>query len=160
MLGLQNIDRPTVEHFGAEWDRFDQLGLPRHELKRLFEGYFSIFPWEQLPPSAEGFDVGCGSGRWAAFVAARVGRLHCIDASEQALAVARRNLKSLRNCDFAEASFDDLPLTPDSMDFGYCPGVLHHVPCPEAALHGRVSRLEPAAPFLVYIYYSLDNRPG
>jgi len=118
MPALRNIDRPTVEHFGAEWDKFDQRGLPRHELERLFEAYFSVFPWERLPPSAEGFDIGCGSGRWAAFVAARVGRLHCIDASERALAIARRNLKSLANCDFYAASFDDLPLRPDSMDFG------------------------------------------
>jgi len=111
MPALRNIDRPTVEHFGAEWDKFDQRGLPRHELERLFEAYFSVFPWQQLPPSSEGFDVGCGSGRWAAFVAARVGRLHCIDASERALAIARRNLKSLANCDFYAASFDDLNRT-------------------------------------------------
>jgi SAM-dependent methyltransferase len=156
---LQNIDRPTVEHFGAEWDKFDQRDLPQHELERLFEAYFSVFPWEQLPHSAEGFDVGCGSGRWAAFVAARVGRLHCIDASERALAIARRNLKSLENCDFYAATFDDLPLTADSMDFGYCLGVLHHVPYPEAALRACVSRLKPGAPLLLYIYYALDNRP-
>src|SRR5215469_13303365 len=156
---LQNIDRPTVEHFGAEWDKFDQRGLARQELERLFNAYFSVFPWEQLPPSAEGFDVGCGSGRWAAFVAARVGRLHCIDASERALAIARGNLKSLGNCEFYAASFDDLPLPPDTMDFGYCLGVLHHVPYPEAALRACVSRLKPGAPLLVYIYYALDNRP-
>ena len=46
------------------------------ESERVFGDYFAIFPWDQLPPAAEGFDMGCGSGRWARFVAPRVGRLH------------------------------------------------------------------------------------
>ena len=154
-----NLDRRTVEDFGAEWSAFDQSRLSREELERQFEGYFGIFPWSTLPPGAVGFDAGCGSGRWARLVAPRVGTLHCIDASPEAVAVARRNLGAQANCTVQAATIDELPFDDGSMDFGYSLGVLHHLPDPEAGLRRCVAKLKPGAPFLLYLYYALDNRP-
>ena len=125
---MSNLDPAVVEGFGQEWSRFDQSAVHQDELRALFEAYFSVFPWETLPANAIGFDLGCGSGRWAQFVAPRVGRLHCVDASSSALEVARRNLKSYPNCEFHCASVDAIPLPDSSADFGYSLGVLHHVP--------------------------------
>lgn len=155
----RNIDQATVEGFGEEWARFDQQGLSEAELRGWFEKYFSLFPWGSLPLGARGFDVGCGSGRWAKFVAPRVGALHCIDASSQALAVARRTLSASPNCEFHQASVGALPLADASMDFGYSLGVLHHVPDTAAAIAACARALKPGAPFLVYLYYRFDNRP-
>jgi SAM-dependent methyltransferase len=155
----RNLDTETVEGFGDEWTRFDQRGLAGPEREALFERYFWIFPWRLLPANAVGFDLGCGSGRWAALVAPRVHRLHCIDASAAAVGVARRNLASFSNCEFHVASVDHLPLTADSMDFGYSLGVLHHVPNTEAGIQACVNVLKPSAPFLLYLYYAFDNRP-
>jgi len=154
----ENIDRKTVDGFGEEWTRFDQSAVAQVERDRIFEMYFGIFPWSALPAKAEGFDLGCGSGRWAQMVAPRVGRLHCIDPSV-ALDVARRNLAGQHNCVFHQASVDAIPLADASMDFGYSLGVLHHVPDTEAGLHACVRKLKPGAPFLAYIYYAFDNRP-
>jgi len=128
-----NLDRRTVEGFGYEWSRYDQSQLDQREMLEYFDRYFSIFPWETLPEGAVGFDVGCGSGRWARLVAPRVGILNCIDASDEALTVARRNLQGQENCVFHHASVGDLPLRDDSCDFGYSLGVLHHVPDTRAA---------------------------
>ena len=75
---INNLDPKTVEGFGDEWIRFDQSGMSCEETNRLFHGYFSIFPWAALPMGAVGFDLGCGSGRWAKLVAPRVGTLHCM----------------------------------------------------------------------------------
>ena len=72
--------------------KFDQSSLSASELDRLFQQYFRVFPWHALPEDATGFDLGCGSGRWARCVAPRVGWLHCVDASDRALMVARGNL--------------------------------------------------------------------
>ncbi|MBV8778274.1 MAG: methyltransferase domain-containing protein [Alphaproteobacteria bacterium] len=91
--------------------------------------------------------------------APRVGRLHCIDASAAALAVARGALASVPNVVFHEASLDRLPLTDGTMDFGYCLGVLHHLPDPARGLKACVAKLKSGAPMLVYVYYALDNRP-
>ena len=154
-----NLDEATVEGFGAEWSTFDQSGVPLDELRRLFGEYFAIFPWEELPPDAEGFDLGCGSGRWARFVSPRVGTLHCIDASGGALDVARRRLQDQPNCRFHHASVDAMPLREGSMDFGYSLGVLHHVPDTAMAITAAARVLKPGAPLLLYLYYAFDNRP-
>ncbi len=155
----QNLDPVTVAGFGYEWEKFDQNELSGSELADLFSNYFRIFPWHALPDAAVGFDLGCGSGRWARCVAPRVGRLHCVDASDRALAVAKRNLSELSNCSFHQASVESIPLEPASMDFGYSLGVLHHIPDTEAGMRMCVSRLKRGAPFLLYLYYAFDNRP-
>ena len=154
-----NLDEATVAGFGAEWSTFDQSGVPPPELDRTFRGYFAVFPWDDLPPAAEGFDLGCGSGRWAAFVAERVGTLHCIDASAAALDVARVRLRDAANCELHHASVDALPLADASMDFGYSLGVLHHVPDTARAIESAARALKPGAPLLLYLYYAFDNKP-
>ena len=156
----RNVDAATVASFGDEWSRYDQSGLGEAESRQIFERYFSLFPWAALPPGAEGFDMGCGSGRWAKLALPRVGRLNCVDASAEALAVARRNIGEGPNVRFINASTDTVPLAPASQDFGYSLGVLHHIPDTQAAIADCVRLLKPGAPFLVYLYYRFDNRPA
>jgi SAM-dependent methyltransferase len=153
-----NINNKVVEGFGDEWARFHQSLLDPEEIRRIFEGYFEKFPWEMLPPDAVGFDLGCGSGRWAKLVAPRVGKLHLIDPSN-AIEVARKNLTDFSNCEFHRAGVDEIPLADESCDFGYCLGVLHHIPDTEDGLRKCVAKLKPGAPFLLYLYYRFDNRP-
>src|SRR2546423_30640 len=124
---MTNIDQEVVSDFGAQWHTFDQTQLSTADLQSIFKGYFHIFPWKQLVKNARGFDLGCGSGRWAKLVSPRVGTLYCIDPSA-AISIAKQNLHSHPNCQFIQASVDALPLEDDSLDFGYSLGVLHHVP--------------------------------
>lgn len=155
-----NVDNRVVDGFGDEWERFDQSELDASELEKMFENYFNIFPWSLLPENAVGFDLGCGSGRWAKLVAPKVGKLYLFDPAEKALAVAKRNLGSAKNCEFALAGADSIPLDDNSCDFGYSLGVLHHIPDTSAGLKACVAKLKPGAPFLLYLYYSFDNRPA
>ena len=105
-----NIDKKVVEGFGDEWSRFDQSALDNSELQRMFDNYFNIFPWEKLDSAAVGFDLGCGSGRWAKLVAPRVGKLFLFDPSADALDVAKNNLKDAENCNFQIAGAENMPL--------------------------------------------------
>lgn len=154
-----NIDIETVRSFGDEWSRFDQSALSETEHQALFELYFHIFPWSQIKAPSVGFDMGCGSGRWAALVAPRVGHLSCIDPSPEALEVARRKIGHQPNVSFLNGSVDTPGLEPNSQDFGYSLGVLHHIPDTGKAISQCTQLLKPGAPFLVYLYYSFDNRP-
>lgn len=156
----KNFDVKTVADFGAEWTRFDQSRMNETETREQFERYFSIFPWESLPSTAVGFDLGCGSGRWAKIAMLRVGKLYCVDASKAALEVARQNLAGNNNVEFIEKSVDDLPFDDESMDFGYSLGVLHHIPDTAGGIKSCVQKLKRNAPFLVYLYYAFDNRPA
>ena len=155
---MSNIDPQTVSSFGDEWLRFDQSRMSIIEAQKAFETYFAVFPWADLRPDAEGFDMGCGSGRWARWVAPKVGRLHCIDPSI-AIDVARKNLADLSNVSFERAGVDDHSLPPSSQDFGYSLGVLHHLPNTEQAIRSCAELLKPGAPLLLYLYYAFENRP-
>ena len=154
---VKNLDADTVKSFGDEWSLFDQSELSAAEAEKIFEDYFAVFPWNKLPENATGFDMGCGSGRWARLMAPRVGHLHCIDPSS-ALDVARAAMATEANVTFHCASVDVSPLLPSSQDFGYSLGVLHHVPDTAGAIKACVAMLKPGAPFQVYIYYAFDNR--
>lgn len=154
----QNFDPQTIASFGEEWTTFDQQLLELQELQRWFDAYFAIFPWSSLPEESEGFDMGCGSGRWARFVAPRVKRLHCIEPS-RAIEVAREALRDFPQVVFHSATTGSVQIPPESQDFGYSLGVLHHIPDPEGALRDCVRLLKPGAPLLLYLYYRFDNRP-
>ncbi|MDP2736018.1 MAG: class I SAM-dependent methyltransferase [bacterium] len=80
-MPTQNIHLPTVRSFGQEWAKFTQESLSDRERQEVFEQYFGIFPWKSLSSNAVGFDMGCGTGRWAKLVAPRVGRLHLVEPS-------------------------------------------------------------------------------
>jgi ubiquinone/menaquinone biosynthesis C-methylase UbiE len=105
-------------------------------------------------------DVGCGSGRSAVLAAPRVGHLHLVDPSQEAISVAKANLTGTSNVSFHVASVADLPTQDQSLDFAYAVGVLHHVPDTERAIACIARKLKPGAPFLIYLYYAFDNRPA
>tara|TARA_B100000900_G_scaffold404645_1_gene413281 strand:+ start:710 stop:1534 length:825 start_codon:yes stop_codon:yes gene_type:complete len=154
---MSNIDDKTVKSFGDEWSRFDQSSMSSEESEKIFKEYFLIFPWEKINQSSEGFDMGCGSGRWAGIVAPKVGKLNCIDPSN-AIEVARNSLKHLKNITFERASVDNSSMPQNSQDFGYSLGVLHHIPNTTSAIKSCVQYLKPGAPLLLYLYYKFDNR--
>lgn len=154
-----NIDPATVDSFGDEWARMNQSAMSEAEKAAIFQDYFAMFPFERLPASASGFDMGCGSGRWASLVAPRVAHLCCIDPSHEALQVAKNNLASFSNVEFLLESVDRVPRTESGYDFGYSLGVLHHVPDTAAAISSCAKLLKPSAPFLLYLYYAFDNKP-
>jgi ubiquinone/menaquinone biosynthesis C-methylase UbiE len=155
---MKNQDKNTVDGFGDEWSRFDQSDLPQEEQQLLFDEYFSVFPWKNISKESTGFDLGCGTGRWAKSVAPKVKKLICIDPSS-ALDIAKKNLSNFDNCEFDSSTVDEMPMQDNSMDFGYSLGVLHHVPDTALGIKQCVKKLKIGAPLLLYLYYRFDNRP-
>ena len=154
----KNIDEKVVADFGREWKHFNHKHLDSSVLDQSFKDYFDIFPIEKLSGS-EGFDMGCGSGRWAKYIVPKVNFLHCIDPSKEALDQAKSNLTNFKNCDFECSSVDTSILPDNSQDFGYSLGVLHHIPDTKEALRSCSLKLKSGAPFLLYLYYRFDNKP-
>lgn len=155
---MNNLNLDVVKDFGEEWKKFDQSVMTDEELENIFNEYFAIFPWHNLPKDSQGFDLGCGSGRWAKIASKKCNHLHCIDPSE-AIEVARKNLITNHNCSFYRNGVEDIPLKDLSMDFGYSLGVLHHIPDTQSGITECVKKLKPGAPFLLYLYYAFDNQP-
>tara|TARA_B100000131_G_scaffold317310_1_gene359082 strand:+ start:280 stop:1122 length:843 start_codon:yes stop_codon:yes gene_type:complete len=153
----RNTDEWVVTNFGKEWRDFSNERLDESELFEMFQSYMSIFPWASLPEKSVGFDAGCGSGRWAKYVAPKVETLHCVDASPEAIEVARGLLSEHDNVIFHSESVNEFCVEENSCDFGYSLGVLHCVPDTQSALNACASKLKTGAPFLAYLYYDISQ---
>jgi len=157
-----NLDPQVARGFGREWSTFrqDPDHLPQTQRQAIFDDYFHIFPWHLLPADGGvGLDAGCGTGRWSVLVAPRVRHLHLLDPSAEALSVAKENLRGLDNVSYHLDSVATIPLPSKSLDFAFSLGVLHHVPDTAAAIAAIADKLKRNAPFLLYLYYALENRP-
>lgn len=156
---MKNKDEKIIQEFGDEWTKFDYGNIDEKKLKENFQQYFDIFPWDSLPRDAVGFDMGCGSGRWAKFVAPKVGRLNCVEPSD-AIITAKRNLSVHRNVKFYKETTEECTISSGSQDFGYSLGVLHHIPDTQKALNDCTKLLKSGAPILLYLYYNFENKPS
>ena len=153
-----NKDDKVIEEFGEEWIDFNYSEMDKDKVYENYKQYFGIFPQELISDKSVGFDMGCGSGRWAQFVAPKVQHLFCVEPSE-AIEVAKQNLKQFDNVTFLRETTDTCSLEEGSQDFGYSLGVLHHIPDTEAALNDCSKLLKKGAPLLLYLYYSFENKP-
>lgn len=159
MENKEFLHNNVIKDFGKEWNSFDQSNLSEKELINNFNQYFSVFPLQELDRDKEGFDLGCGSGRWAKLIAPKVKKLNCIEPSIDAINVAKKNLNDFSNVTFYNNNFQNTKIDENSQDFGYCLGVLHHTNDINEGLNFCNKILKKNGLFLIYLYYNLDNRP-
>ena len=152
-----NLDPKTVEGFGQEWSHFTQQELSDSERTELFRKFFPLIDWSRKFNKV--LDFGCGSGRWDVLVAPMVSELVAVDASREALAVARRNVQA-PNVSFLQSTAETLPFPDSYFDLIFSIGVLHHVPDTDGAIRSLVGKLCPDGTLLLYLYYAFDNRPA
>ena len=102
--------------------------------------------------------MGCGTGRWAQFVSPKVKTLNCVEPSD-AIYMAKKKLINNGNVIFYNETTENCSIVPGSQDFGYCLGVLHHIPNTQNALNDCTKLLKSGAPILLYLYYNFENKP-
>ena len=140
-----------ADSFGFQWQRYDRTQLDNATCQ-VSEVDF-LRKAGLTPQELEGklvLDVGCGMGRFAE-VATRWGaRVVGVDLSAAA-EVAARNLKDREFAAF-QADVFDLPFAPESFDFIYSIGVLHHTPDCEQAVKVLPRYLKPGGKLAVWLY--------
>ena len=155
--GANEKSKPFAEDiqytFGQEWKRYDKI-LPEH--REEFSQYFDIVDLKGLG-GMRVCDLGCGNGRWSYFLKDAAKEIILVDFSD-AIFTARKNLSGADNCLFFMCDLKDLPFKDDFAGFLFCLGVLHHLPTPCLDEVRNIKRL--ASTLLIYLYYSLDNRPS
>lgn len=138
--------------FGQEWQKYPEI-LPGHEEE--FKLYFDLVDTARLG-QARVCDLGCGIGRWSYFLKDKARELVLLDFSE-AIFVARRNLAGAKNALFFMGDIKELPFRQNFADLIFSLGVLHHLPT--NALDEVRALAKYSKRLLIFLYYSLDNRP-
>ncbi|MCD8570397.1 MAG: class I SAM-dependent methyltransferase [Alphaproteobacteria bacterium] len=136
------FDPETVSAFNDQWRVFETRQGTKDEQRIYFDQFFSVFPWEKINKQSKGVEIGCGTGRFAQFVAPEVGHLTLVDAAPQAIEATKRTLAEFDNCTFINAPVGEAQIEPESMDFGYSFGVLHHIPDTPKAMRDSIKFLE------------------
>jgi SAM-dependent methyltransferase len=150
-----NADTETIRSFGEEWQKFKSFSRP--EIEKIGDDYFDILPRDFDMEHASVLDAGCGTGRWALYLAPRVRNIECIDPSD-AVYSASDLLKDLPNVRVIKTDIDHIPFSDHSFDLVYSLGVLHHIPDTFGAMKKCVEKVKRGGYFIVYLYYNLDNR--
>ena len=140
-----------ADSFGWQWQRYDRTqmdDLTRRESELDFRRKTGLTP-EELRGKLV-LDVGCGMGRYADVVTRWGGRVVGIDLSAAA-EVAARNLAD-RDFFALQADVFALPFAPESFDYIYSIGVLHHTPDCEKAVKSLPPFLKPGGTLAVWLY--------
>ena len=138
--------------FGQEWLKYPEI-LPGHEAE--FKLYFDLVDTDKLA-QARVCDLGCGIGRWSYFLKDKARELVLLDFSE-AIFVARKNLAGAPSALFFMGDVKELPFRENFADLVFSLGVLHHLPT--NALDEVRALAKYSKKLLIFLYYSLDNRP-
>ncbi|HEX2535093.1 MAG TPA: class I SAM-dependent methyltransferase [Chitinophagaceae bacterium] len=154
-LDQENIDMVTVESFGDEWQAFH--GFEEQEIMKLGDEYFDIITPAMINDRTTVLEVGCGSGRFLKYLSRKAGFIVGVDPSHAVLA-ADDLLGVNEKVMLVKASANDLPFHPESFDFVYSIGVLHHIPDTFRAMQACVDKVKKGGYFFTYLYYDLDNR--
>jgi SAM-dependent methyltransferase len=137
--------------FGFQWLKHDRTQLDSENSRRSEADFIrrTGLKKEDLAGKLV-LDVGCGMGRYAE-VASRWGaRIVGIDLSE-AVEAAAANLAG-RDVNIFQADVFSLPFAPESFDYIYSLGVLHHTPSCENAFKGLTQFLKPGGGIAIWLY--------
>ena len=104
-------------------------------------------------------DAGVGTGRHAELLASWGARVMGVDLSE-AVETARDNLARFPNALVMQADIGALPFRPESFDFIYSIGVLHHTPDTRAYTEKLLRLLKPGGGFCLWVYPPKFERRG
>jgi SAM-dependent methyltransferase len=143
----------TLTSFGYEHTVFVER---RGEAEAYWHYLFSAVPMEESRDSV-GLDAGCGSGRFARFLAPRLRALVALDGSAAA-ETAARNLAEFPNAVVVRSDLRTAPFAAGSFDFISCIGVIHSLDPPQEAFRSLVRLLAPGGRILIFVYSRPD--PG
>lgn len=136
------------ESFGFQWNAFN-VRQPLED-EKTFEAKTGL-----APSALEGLsvlDAGCGGGRYARLVAEHGPRLVVGLDRSRAVEKARALCLDFPAARFAQAELAEPPFPPESFDFVFSIGVLHHCPDPKAAFDAIARLVRPGGRMSVWLY--------
>jgi len=152
--GTDERQLQTALSFGFEWTRFPEM---YDEWGRSFLEYMQPHPAEFFR-GKKVLDAGCGNGRFAHYAAKYGAEVWAMDLGP-AVEVAQRNTEAAGKAQVIQADLHRPPFAPESFDFVYSIGVLHHLPDPEPAFQNLLRYLKPGGEIQIYLYWKPEGQP-
>jgi SAM-dependent methyltransferase len=152
-------DDAYAEAFALEWSAFRTAHLDSFTGLSYLRDQFQDcvdFPLRQLEGRLV-LDAGAGLGRFSEVVLNHGGRVVAVDLS-RAIDAAFANLNARGNIHFLQADIFRLPFKPETFDFVYSWGVLHHTPDPPAAFRQLPGLVRPGGKLMTFLYANY-NKP-
>ena len=146
----------VINSFGEEWNEFKSITQSHYD---EFDSYFNDVDIQRLKGKIVA-DFGAGIGRWSYILSKKVLLKSIIisDASD-AIFVARNNLREIENAIFLKFDIDQCPIKKEIIDFGFCLGVLHHLPYDLKDLQLCINNIyDCCKENLYYVYWKFDQR--
>jgi SAM-dependent methyltransferase len=148
-----------ADAFALEWTEFRTAHLERFTGLSYLDDQFSEcvdFPLDSLEGKLV-LDAGAGLGRFSEVVLNHGGSVVAVDLS-RAIDAAYANLGDRGNAHFIQADIFRLPFRPQTFDFVYSWGVLHHTPDPPAAFKQLPRLVRPGGKLMAFLYANY-NKP-
>jgi SAM-dependent methyltransferase len=137
----------TLHSFSFQWNTFSEM-FPHWE--EDFLDY--VTPLKATDFAGKlGLDAGCGFGRHLYHAAKFGAEMVGLDLSE-AVVAAHRNTRGVGQVHIVQGDLFQPPLRPDTFDFAYSIGVLHHTPAPPKAFASVAALVRPGGTMSAWIY--------
>jgi len=137
----------TRRSFGYQWTEFGEM---TDQFRDDFLNYIHPVPPEFFA-GKRGLDAGCGFGRHMYYAARFGARMVGLDFS-RAIERARDVTKGLPAVRLIQGDILQPPFAPQSFDFVYSLGVLHHTVDPEAGFRALRQLVRPGGAIFVWVY--------
>lgn len=144
---------PTAESFGYAWKTHSTL-FPV-DRRQFLDWIHPVRP--DFFRGKRVLDLGCGKGRHS-LLAAQFGasRVVAVDFSE-AVDIARHHTREMPGVDVIQADLLKLPFKPAQFDYGWCVGVLHHLPAPYEGFRALARQIKPGGDLSAWVYAREGN---
>jgi SAM-dependent methyltransferase len=150
----RDILERTRKSFGYQWREFKKIS---DEDENHFLNY--IHPVEpSFFEGKVGLDAACGFGRHLYFSGRYGAKLAVGMDFSDAIISSKENTEELPNVRTVRGSAYEVPFRPESFDYIYCIGALHHMPDPEGAFNELLKYLKPGGSIFIWVYSKTRGR--
>jgi SAM-dependent methyltransferase len=113
---------------GCSFPGYEDYDTPGELIERSKQGFYARLLDEQLPLGVRVLDAGCGTGQLAVFLSLMHRKVIGADFSWGSLQKAARFKRrfGVENVSFLQTDLLEPALKPESFDYVFCNGVLHH----------------------------------
>jgi 2-polyprenyl-3-methyl-5-hydroxy-6-metoxy-1,4-benzoquinol methylase len=144
------VDRQTIEDFGNQWTRFDELSDNICSRAQLVDHCGPVFDIDELK-GARVLDIGSGSGCVVKMlIDAEAQHVTAVEPSKAMLSCKANTAAFKERIDYVQVTGDKAPL--GNFDAAISLGVIHHIKRPDGVMRRVAHALKPGGAFIVWVY--------